>query len=152
MTHVRSALPEIHDVSVAERPEDKHKYLTVTYEGGHVLPSWRVSDGTLRLLALTLIAYLPTRDTVYLIEEPENGIHPQALEAVYQSLSSCFDNQVFVATHSPVFLGIVPVERFLLLKKVGGASRAIHGKDHPVLAHWHHEVDIGTLFASGILT
>jgi predicted ATPase len=38
------------------------------------------------LLALTLVAYVPARDRIYLIEEPENGIHPQAVETVFHSL------------------------------------------------------------------
>ena len=34
------------------------------------------SDGTLRMLALTLLAYIPAREAVYLVEEPENGYIP----------------------------------------------------------------------------
>ena len=40
------------------------------------------------MLALTLLAYIPAREAVYLVEEPENGIHPRNLEIVFQSLSS----------------------------------------------------------------
>ena len=59
-----------------------------------------MSEGTLRLLALTVIAYLPDAGRIYLIEEPENGIHPLATEAVYQSLSSVYGSHVFITTHS----------------------------------------------------
>jgi len=48
----------------------------VEFENGLSAPSWVVSDGTLRLLALTLLAYAPDVHGIYLIEEPENGIHP----------------------------------------------------------------------------
>jgi hypothetical protein len=65
------------------------------------------SDGALRLLALTLPAYLNDFQGVYLVEEPENGIHPRAVETLFQSLSSVYDAQMLLATHSPVILGIL---------------------------------------------
>ena len=58
------------------------------YETGMDVPSWMASDGTMRLLALTLLAYLPDSREIYLLEEPENGVHPLALEAIRDSLSS----------------------------------------------------------------
>ncbi len=150
--HVALAIPDLEGVRVFERPEDKHLYLKLRYRGGLELPAWRVSDGTLRLLALTLIAFLDAQDAVYLIEEPENGIHPQALEILYQALSSCYRSQVLVASHSPVFLGIVPPKHFLIFLKQAGSTRIIPGREHPVLRDWQHEADLGTLFAAGVLT
>ena len=38
--------------------EDRHRYLRIIYKTGLRAPSWTVSDGTLRLLALTLVGYL----------------------------------------------------------------------------------------------
>ena len=37
-------------------------------------------------------------------EEPENGIHPRAIETVVQSLGMLYDSQVWVSTHSPIVL------------------------------------------------
>jgi predicted ATPase len=54
--HVRTALPHIKDIETIEREEDRHRYVQVIYDNGLRAPSWTVSDGTLRLLALTLIA------------------------------------------------------------------------------------------------
>ncbi|MCP4149127.1 MAG: AAA family ATPase, partial [bacterium] len=74
--HLQTALPDIESIKIMERPDDRHRYLMLQYRGGLDVPSWMASDGTLRLLALTLPAYLPDLTGVYLIEEPENGIHP----------------------------------------------------------------------------
>ncbi len=71
------------------------------YAGGLRVPSWLVSDGTLRLTALTLPAYLADLKGIYLIEEPENGIHPGAdCFTAFQSLSSMYEAQILLATHS----------------------------------------------------
>lgn len=102
LDHVRTALEDIRDISTVERPEDKHRYLVVEYSSGAKVPSWLVSDGTLRLLALTVPAYLNDLEGVFLIEEPENGIHPRAIETVLQSLTSIYSSQVLMATHSRV--------------------------------------------------
>ena len=54
--HLRTALPDLVDIATFERPEDKHCYMIHEYAGGVKVPSWLVSDGTLRLTALTLPA------------------------------------------------------------------------------------------------
>ena len=48
--HVKTALPDIIDLCTKERPDDRHRYLTIIYKGGLEVPSWVASDGTLRLL------------------------------------------------------------------------------------------------------
>jgi predicted ATPase len=110
------------------------------------------SDGALRLLALTLPAYVPEFSGVYLIEEPENGIHPRAVETVFQSLSSVYGAQILVATHSPVILSMVDAEKVLCFAKTpDGATDVVVGSQHPALAEWKGETNLGVLFAAGVL-
>ncbi|MBI1849325.1 MAG: AAA family ATPase [Planctomycetes bacterium] len=150
--HVRTALPDLRSVETIERPEDRHRYLVIQYANELKAPSWVVSDGTLRLLALTLLAYLPDVDGLYLIEEPENGIHPRAVETVYQSLSSVYGAQVLCASHSPVILGMARPEDVLCFAKDGtGATDIVRGNKHPKLRDWKGALDLGTLFAAGVL-
>lgn len=154
IAHVRTALPDIRDIETIERPEDRHRYLVIRYEGGAEVPSWLASDGTLRLLALTIPAYLPEIDGVFLIEEPENGIHPRAIETVLQSLSSIYDGQVLLATHSPVALNMLdPKDVLCFAKDSTGATDIVAGHLHPALRTWKKgEPDFGVLFAAGILS
>jgi predicted ATPase len=150
--HVRTALPDIEAIETIERPEDKHRYLRITYRTGLKAPSWAVSDGTLRLLALTLVAYLPARDRIYLIEEPENGIHPQAIETVMQSLSAAYDCQILCATHSPVILSLADPDQVLCFARTSeGVADIVRGSEHPQLKEWRRTTDLGTLFATGVL-
>jgi predicted ATPase len=110
------------------------------------------SDGTLRMLALTLPAYVEGFKGIYLIEEPENGIHPRAIETMTQSLSSVYDAQVLLATHSPVILSTVEAEQILCFSKdAEGATAIVRGSEHPALRSWKHETTLGTLFAAGVL-
>ena len=154
MAHVRTALEDIKDIDTIERPEDRHRYLCIEYENGAVVPSWLASDGTLRLLALTIPAYLADLEGTFLIEEPENGVHPKALETVLQSLQSIYGSQVLIATHSPVALNMLePCEILCFAKDPTGATDIVSGDNHPALQDWKQgEPDIGILFASGILS
>ena len=54
--HVREALPDVERITERIRPSDGHRYLNVHYRNGLEAPSWLVSEGTLRLLVLTLLA------------------------------------------------------------------------------------------------
>jgi predicted ATPase len=150
--HLQTALPDLEQVKTVERPEDKHRYLVLGYKGGLEIPSWMASDGTLRLLALTLPAYVPDLGGVYLIEEPENGIHPQAVQTMFQSLSSVYDAQILLATHSPVILGMTDPDKVLCFAKTSeGATDIVLGSQHPALKEWRGETDLGALFAAGVL-
>lgn len=152
LAHVRTALPDLRSVETVDRPEDRHRYLRIGYETGHKAPSWTVSDGTLRLLALTLVAYLDPPGRIYLIEEPENGIHPQAVECVFQALSSVYECQVLCASHSPVILSMAEPEQLLCFARTAdGATDVVRGDRHPMLDEWKREADLGTLFAAGVL-
>jgi predicted ATPase len=152
IAHVRTALPDLKTVRTVERPEDRHRYLVVEFESGLSAPSWVVSDGTLRLLALTLLAYTPDVHGIYLIEEPENGIHPRAIETAYQSLSAVYDAQVLCASHSPVILSLAqPRQLLCFAKDEAGATDIVRGDLHPRLREWRGSLDLGTLFAAGVL-
>lgn len=152
IAHLRTALTDVVNIRTVERPDDKHRYLVLRYEGGLEVPSWMASDGTLRLLGLTIPAYLPQFQGVYLIEEPENGIHPLAVETLFQSLSSVYDAQLLLATHSPVILSLAEADKVLCFKKTSsGATDIVLGSEHPDLREWKGETDLGTLFAGGVL-
>mgnify|MGYP001025888321 CR=1 FL=1 len=152
VAHLQTALPEIENIGTVERPDDRHRYLVLCYSGGLKVPSWVASDGTLRLLALTLLAYLADFRGVYLIEEPENGIHPRAVETMFQSLSSVYEAQILLATHSPVILSMAEADKVLCFAKTAeGATDIVLGSKHPALREWRGETNLGVLFAAGVL-
>jgi predicted ATPase len=152
ISHIKTALPDIQTITTVERPEDRHRYLMIEYQTGLKAPAWLVSDGTLRLLALTIVAYLPEFEGIYLIEEPENGIHPKAVETIYQALCNVTDAQIFLATHSPVILSMTEPKQLLCFDRTeSGETDVILGNYHPQLTDWQREVSLDVLFAAGVL-
>ena len=151
LSHVQTTLSDLAHVGVVERADDRHAYLRLRYDSGVEIPSWMASDGTLRLLALTLPAYLPASDEIYLLEEPENGIHPFAVDCVFRSLSSVYSSQVLLATHSPVVLRMAALQDALCFaKNADGATDIIRGDLHPRLKNGKGSPNMG-LFASGVI-
>jgi hypothetical protein len=150
--HLQTALPDLSAISTLERPDTRYRYLEVNYRSGYEAPSWTLSDGTLRLLALTLLAYLPNLEGIYLIEEPENGIHPSAVETLYQSLTSIYQAQVLLATHSPVILQLATPADLLCFARRKDETAIVAGDLHPYLSDWQGETALSNLFASGILS
>jgi len=47
---------DLEAIRIVECQDDRRAYLALRYKTGVEAPSWTASDGTLRLLALTLIA------------------------------------------------------------------------------------------------
>ena len=150
--HVRSALPQIENIRVHERMEDHYAYFEVQYRGGFSVTSSGLSDGTFRILTLTLLPYVTPRPRLLLTEEPETGIHPRAVEAVLQSLGSLYQSQVWFSTHSPVVLAHTDLAQ-ILCARLGpeGEVDVIPGAKHPRLRGWKHDIDLGSLFAAGVL-
>jgi len=79
-------------------------------QGGVDFSSRIVSEGTLRVLALSAMVVNPWSGSLLAFEEPENGVHPRRLELIAELLLSlCVqqERQILVTTHSPLFASIM---------------------------------------------
>lgn len=74
-------------------------------EGLHTIPGTRLSDGTLRYLCLLTVLCHPDPGPLICIEEPELGLHPDALSELATLLVEASERtQVIVTTHSEMLL------------------------------------------------
>lgn len=95
-------------------------------KGGDPLPASQVSDGVLLVLAYLTILHLPEPPRLLLVEEPENGIHPERLEKIISVLREVIDRkkhtQIVMTTHSPYMVDLLrPEEVTLCFKGRDGA-------------------------------
>ena len=71
---------------------------------------------------------------------------------MFQSLSSVYDAQILVATHSPVILSLAdPSTVLCFAKSEDEATDIVRGSDHPALRNGQGETNLGVLFAAGVL-
>lgn len=118
--------------AVRVRQDDVRQLFSLELEerSGLCLPANSVSDGTLRFLALAVLAEGAAEAGVFCMEEPENGIHPANLEAMDLLLHDIAVDpnepvgdgnpmrQVVVATHSPYFVQLQREDELVLAKNV----------------------------------
>jgi energy-coupling factor transporter ATP-binding protein EcfA2 len=155
--HVGTAIEGLETIRVREREEDRHLVLEAMFKGQHreAVPSWLLSDGTLRLMALTLLSYAATEQDLdtYLIEEPENGLHPLAIQVVYETLSKPPVNaQILCATHSPIFLAQTDLQHALVFRRAPeGYAVVRRAPEIPELQAWAGRVALPDLFVTGVL-
>lgn len=107
--------------------DDTHKTLTLLMADrfGLELPASALSDGTMRFIALAILQQDPLETGLVCLEEPENGIHPERIEAMLRLLSDIAVDpempvddenplrQVVVNTHSPLVAGHVDEDDLL---------------------------------------
>lgn len=134
--------PKIVDGRVEIRLEEKSGFST---------PASRLSDGTLKWLALLVILLNPNPAPLVCIEEPELGLHPDMIPALAKLLKDASERmQLIVTTHSADL-----VEEFsdapecvLVCEKYEGATR-INRLKQQELASWLQRYSLGELWRKG---
>lgn len=152
LEHVRSALPEVEGVRVVVREEDRKAYLMVRNRAGHEVPSWSVSDGTLRLMAQTLLLYARPPETIHLIEEPEVGVHPAVTQEVLDALQPTGGCQVLAATQSAAILADAdPKTALWFARDEHCLPDVVSVLAHPRMKAWIGSPNLSDYFAGGML-
>lgn len=106
-------LPEFIAVKVEDDKENKQYIVRLEDRDKKIYSSRVLSEGTLRILALCILAFDEQHSGLLCFEEPENGVHPQRMKDMMQllkDLSTDFSHedeplrQVIINTHSPILL------------------------------------------------
>ncbi|MDQ1293479.1 MAG: hypothetical protein QG608_1360 [Actinomycetota bacterium] len=123
-----AALTDVRQIAVDVDPRRDLLTLQARIGSDPLLPARALPDGTLRFLALCVIALDDTYAGLICLEEPENGIHPGRIEAMADLVRDLaldpaappgLDNpfrQVVVNTHSPAFVRLQNPQDILLAR------------------------------------
>ena len=107
-----------------------------------------LSDGTLRFICLVTLFLRPVqhRPLAILVDEPELGLHPHAIEILASLIrQASIDTQVIVSTQSPLLLDHFDPEDVLVADRVNGSTRITRLQAEP-LAVWLKEYSLGQLW------
>jgi predicted ATPase len=111
-----------------------------------------VSDGTIKMFAYLLLLHDPSPHPVLCVEEPENQLYPELLNALAEEFRLYAERggQVFVTTHSPDFLNGVNLDEIFWLSKRDGYTKIVRAIDDPQLVALVKEGDFpGALWRQG---
>ncbi|MBC7609915.1 MAG: ATP-binding protein [Polaromonas sp.] len=129
-------LPDIVAVSVDADEKRQVKTLLLTMKDKQTYTASSLSDGTLRFLALAVLALDPEFGGLLCMEEPENGIHPSRIPqmlSLVRSLSEDTDEataaaspirQIIINTHSPLVVAELTDTELLFAETLKMKSKA----------------------------
>ena len=112
-----------------------------------------ISDGTIRLLALMVIAHWSAKNSsLIIIEEPENGLHPHLSEHIVNLLRAASEKRQFmITTHNPTFLDYVNPDEVILCDKMEGFTKLRKGADVAQIDSFRKHFRLGELWVQGTL-
>jgi AAA domain, putative AbiEii toxin, Type IV TA system/AAA ATPase domain len=118
---LHEAVPFIKSIKLRPWRSNGHVGKMLSFElssTGREISADVASDGVILFLAYLTLVHADEPPAVLLIEEPENGVHPRALQRIAAYLRGLTDParganavQIITATHSPYFLDFVPPPR-----------------------------------------
>jgi predicted ATPase len=125
-------IPGVLVVEVDIDPARQTRTLMVRLRDRRKYSASSLSDGTLRFLALAILASDPEAAGLICMEEPENGIHPKRIPAMLDLVRALAGDegdlavepmpssvrQVLINTHSPLLVRRLPDESLLVAETV----------------------------------
>ena len=106
------------------------------------------SDGTLRFVALATLFLQPAeyRPSVILVDEPELGLHPLAIELLAAMIrTASTETQIIVSTQSSLLLDHFEPEEVLVADRVGGGTDLVRLPKEK-LNRWLDDYSLGQLW------
>jgi predicted ATPase len=137
--------------SIDVRLYGTHLQVAVQEEGGFFTSAYRLSDGTLRWLALLVILLNPTPAPVTCIDEPELGLHPDIIPTLADLLrDASARTQLILTTHSRTLVECFSddPECICVCEKFEGATE-IKRLEADRLKVWLEKYSLGQLWSSG---
>ena len=110
-----------------------------------------ISDGTLRFMCLATVLLQPRPPELIIIDEPELGLHPEALEVLAELIHRCSSRTQFIlATQSPSFADFFNPEEILTVNRINGAS-VFERQSQERLSKWLESYSIGQLWRKNVI-
>lgn len=149
---VQQIAPAVAELVPREIGND-HVILTWRDDQGLLFGPQRLSDGTLRAIALVTALAQPTAHlpAFISIDEPELGLHPAALGLLAGLIRSASAHaQILLATQSPTLLDHFDPEDIVVCERREGASH-FRRLDVDALAHWLDDYRLSELYDQNVL-
>ena len=111
-----------------------------------------LSDGTLRFICLTTSLLQPDPPSTIIIDEPELGLHPYAIEILAELIEATSKKtQLIVSTQSPSLVDYFEPKDIIIVNRKKGAS-VFQRLNKNELSFWLKDYSLGDLWRKNIIT
>lgn len=154
LKRLAKAIPGLKKITPEVSPD--RRLLLKFDEAGYEDPFFQqsMSDGTLKMLAYSVLLADPSPRPFIGIEEPENGLYVRLVERLASQFASRATEtphtQLLITTHSPYFVdALKPEQVFMVRKADDGHSIARRAADDPqIVAMTNQGIPLGALWYS----
>lgn len=117
----------------------------------YIFSPGHLSDGTIRFICLATVLMQPKPPATIVLDEPELGLHPEALMVLAGLLRSASKRmQIIVATQSPALLSEFDAADVVAVDQLDGAS-IFKRLEEDQLGAWLDDFSLGDLWQKGHL-
>lgn len=112
---------------------------------------YHLSDGSIRFICLATALLQPYPPATIIIDEPELGLHPFAINALAELVQSAAKRtQLIIATQSPAFIDNFSIENIIVVNRKKGAStfERLEEKDFDI---WLENYSVGELWSKNVV-
>lgn len=150
---VRNVVPDFHEFVIRQNSD----FLTLEwFNKNNVDIPWKahyLSDGSLRFIALAVLLLMPSelQPQVIIIDEPEIGLHPTALNVLSGLIKrASLERQVIISTQSAELLSQFEPNDVIVVDKKDKSSefKRLNNAD---LAKWLEDYTLGELWETNII-
>lgn len=150
---IRNVVPDFHDFVIRHNSE----FLSLEwFNKNNVDIPWKahyLSDGSLRFIALAVLLLMPSelQPQVIIIDEPEIGLHPTALNVLSGLIKrASLERQVIISTQSATLLSQFEPDDVIVVDKKDKYSEFRRLSNHD-LANWLESYTLGELWETNVI-
>ncbi len=155
VSYVREVVPQFRDFYL----EPERNYISLKWTdvspNDYVLSSHQFSDGSIRFIALATLLLQPeeTMPYVIIIDEPELGLHPYAIDQLTEMIKDAsLHAQIIVATQSPAIIDGFSADDVTIIERdaisQSSIARKLNSEDYK---EWLNEYTLSELWDKNII-
>ena len=153
---IKTVAPFFHDFLLEPRGEKGDESLLLRWihrDYDEPFSANQLSDGTARFICMAVLFLQPEifRPKTIVLDEPELGLHPAALNVLAEMVKSASKkNQVICSTQSIAFANQFEPEDFIVVDQQKGVS-TFSKPDSKALSHWLEEYGMGDIWSKNLI-
>lgn len=151
---IRVAAPYFDDFILEPYREGEDEKVKLQWRQKDMLMKFQphhISDGTLRFMCIATVLLQPMPPQLVIIDEPELGLHPEALEVMAELIHRCQEKTQFIlATQSPAFADFFVPEEVVTVQRENGRS-VFARQSTDALGKWLDEYSVGQLWRKNVI-